>query len=208
MLSRHSTRALVLALAIGALPFVFAVFFYERAPRFFDIWASAEVGVVVVAAFWFLFYRFMWKRDLIFFHASVPRIGAGIIVGYLPVFLIDEVWDLAEQSLFYILIVITLLGSTTLLYLYVEVQRRLGETDRGVRARARHLPARDRRGLRASGSWSRACSGRFMAVRNWGRPVWKPRCRRLREALPPFAGQLPTDPGRRAASRRSRPRSC
>ena len=60
---------------------------------------ATEVALVNAAAIWFLVYRFCWKHDLSFFYAAVPRIGAGIIVGYLPVFLIDEVWDLASQPI-------------------------------------------------------------------------------------------------------------
>jgi hypothetical protein len=57
----------------------------------------------------------------------VPRIAAGIIVGYLPIFFIDEVWDLATRSWLSLACISVLLGSATLLYLYVEVQRRLGD---------------------------------------------------------------------------------
>ena len=93
----------------------------------FDVWVSVEVMLVMAAALWLFGYRFLWRRDLTFFHASVPRIAAGIIVGYLPVFLIDEVWDLAEQPPVYLLAAVVMLGSATLLYLYVEVHSRLGD---------------------------------------------------------------------------------
>ena len=120
-----------------ALPFLAAIVGYERAPLVFDTIASGIVALVIAAAAWFLGVQFMWKKDLTLFYTSVPRIGAGIIVGYLPVFLIDEVWDLAEQPAFYLLTTILLLGSTTLLYLFVEVQRRLGDPKEAfARARA------------------------------------------------------------------------
>ena len=100
VLSRHSPRNYSLALGLLLLPFVGAAVAYDRAPLLFDFAASVEVLVVVAGAFWYLAYRFAWKRDLTFFHASVPRIGAGIIVGYLPVFSIDEVWDLSLRANF------------------------------------------------------------------------------------------------------------
>jgi Na+/melibiose symporter-like transporter len=71
------------------------------------------------------------------FHAAVPRILAGIVVGYLPIFFIDEVWSLAAQSWRTLAVIVALLGATTLLYLYIEVQRRLGESPRRSRARVR-----------------------------------------------------------------------
>ena len=79
---------------------------------------------------------------------------AGIIVGYLPIFFIDEVWDLvARSSCSRSRCISALLGFVTLLYLYVEVQRRLGATDQAF-ARARpDLPARARSRPPAS-AWS------------------------------------------------------
>ena len=85
---------------------------------------------VNAAAVWFLVYQFVWKRDLTVFHASVPRIGAGIIVGYLPVFLIDEVWGLASRGALTLFLVASFLGLATLLYIYVEIHRRLGDGQR------------------------------------------------------------------------------
>ena len=126
-LTLHGTRSYVLALLLPALPFLAAIFAYRQAPVFFDWWISAEVVAVLCGAVWLLAYRFMWRKDLTFFHTSVPRIGAGIIVGYLPVFLIDEVWDLAEQAPFYLFAVVVMLGVTTFLYIYVEVQGKLGD---------------------------------------------------------------------------------
>ena len=79
-------------------PFVVGSVAYRRAPLCSTCSARPRSWSSTCSAIWFLLYRFCWKRDLSFFHASVPRIGAGIIVGYLPVFLIDEVWDLASQS--------------------------------------------------------------------------------------------------------------
>ena len=78
VLSIHTTRTYAIALLLLASPFIGAVFAYQRAPLFFDALASAEVIVVAAVAFWFLAYRFMWKKELTFFHAAVPRIGAGI----------------------------------------------------------------------------------------------------------------------------------
>ena len=126
VLSWHSRGAYLVALLVPALPFLAAVFAYRDPWReALDLWASAEVLLVMAVALWLFGYRFLWRRDLTFFHASVPRIAAGIIVGYLPVFLIDEVWDLAGQSVATLATVVVMLGAPTLLYLYVEVQRRL-----------------------------------------------------------------------------------
>lgn len=190
VLSLHSTRSYVLALLAGALPFLAAVFAYDRAPLFFDALASAQVALFLAGALWFLAYRFMWRKDLTFFRASVPRIGAGIIVGYLPVFLIDEVWDLAEQPLLHLIAVVVMLGSTTLLYLYVEVQRRIGEPRESfVRARNVFLLGL----VQAAGFGLVVTSllGPLMAARNWGAEGSEVPFEVLRTSLPNFAGQLP-----------------
>ncbi len=190
VLSRLSTRTFLLALLVGAAPFLLAVPFYDLAPRLFDWVAAGEMALIVVAAIWFLIYRFLWKKDLTFFHASVPRIGAGIIVGYLPVFLIDEVWDLAEQSLFYLLAVVVMLGTTTLLYLYVEVQQRLGDSaiamSRAIGIFLLGLVEAAGFGLLVTG-----LLGPLMAARNWGPEGLVGGVPALREAMPPFVGQLP-----------------
>lgn len=190
VLSRHSTRSYLLALGIPALPFLGAAFAYPRAPAVFDWLVSAEVALGMAVAFWFLIYRFMWRRDLTFFHASVPRIGAGIIVGYLPVFLIDEVWDLAEQSPFYLVSVVTLLGSTTLLYIYVEVQRRLGDS-RVSFARALDIFLLGLVQAFGFGLVVTSLLGPLMAVRNWGEGPSADTLAGLRESAPPFVGELP-----------------
>ena len=189
VLSYYSTRTYLLGLLGGALPFLAAVFAYERAPFLFDLLVSVEVALVMAAAFWFLAYRFMWKKDLTFFHASVPRIGAGIIVGYLPVFLIDEVWDLAEQSLFHLVAVVAMLGSTTLLYLYVEVQRKLGDPQESF---SRALGVFLLGIVEAAGFGLVVTSllGPLMVVRNWGAGGLEG-LGALRDELLPFAGELP-----------------
>lgn len=190
VLSRHSTRSYLLTLAIPAAPFAGAAFAYGSAPRLFDLLVSLEVALGLAAAFWFLLYRFMWRRELTFFHASVPRIGAGIIVGYLPVFLIDEVWDLAEQSPFYLLAVALLLGSTTLLYIYVEVQRRLGGSSVSF-ARALDVFLLGLVQAFGFGLVVTSLLGPLMAVRNWGDGTAGGSVEALREAVPPFLGELP-----------------
>lgn len=189
-LSRHGTRTYLLALAIPALPFLAAIFFYRRDPRLFDWWASLEVMGVLAGAFWFLAYRFMWRKDLTFFHASVPRIGAGIIVGYLPVFIIDEVWDLAQQAPLYVLSVCVLLGSATLLYIYVEVQRKLEDPPLAF-ARARSIFLLGLVEAAAFGLLVTSLLGPLMAGRDWGPEGSHHSLEALRSIVPPFVGELP-----------------
>jgi hypothetical protein len=187
-LSYHRTRNYALALIVPTLPFLAAAFAYTSAPRAFDIAASALVALMMGAALWFFGVQFMWKKDLTIFHTSVPRIGAGIIVGYLPVFLIDEVWDLAEQPMLYILITVVLLGSTTLLYLFVEVQRRLGDP-RLAFDRARDIFLLGLIEAAAFGLLVTSLLGPLMAARNWG--DHSQTLSALRETLTPLAGELP-----------------
>jgi len=162
----HLVGTTPLALGLLLLPFAGAAIAYDRAPLLFDLAASSEVLVVMVGAFWYLAYRFAWKRDLTFFHASVPRIGAGIIVGYLPVFLIDEVWDLSLRSEFPLAAVSVLIGFATLLYLYVEVQRRLGDPKEAF-ARASGIFLLGVLESAVFGILVTSILGRFMVYRNW-----------------------------------------
>lgn len=190
VLSRHRTRNYLLALALPSLPFLSAIFVYERARLAIDLVAVAGVVAALAGAFWILVVRFMWRKDLSFFHASVPRIGAGIIVGYLPVFLIDEVWDLARQPPAYLLGVAALLGSTTLLYLFVEVQRRIGDPSEAF-ARARDIFLL---GLVQAGAFGLVVTsllGPLMARRNWSVEATTPGLTELQETLSPFLGELP-----------------
>src|SRR4029450_530828 len=93
ILSRHNTPNYVAALVAIASPFAAAAFFYASAPRVlganvFDLLCAFDVLLVNLAVPWFLFWRFLWRRELTVFHAAVPRVIAGIIVGYLPIFFI------------------------------------------------------------------------------------------------------------------------
>jgi len=188
-LTLHGTRMYTLALLLPALPFLLAIPFYDDAPEVFDWWAALEVGVVLAAGIWFLGFRFLWKKDLTFFHTSVPRIGAGIIVGYLPVFMIDEVWDLAQQSPFYLLAVAAMLGTTTFLYIYVEVQRKLGDPQLAFR-RARDIVML---GLIEAGGFGLLVTsllGPLMAGRNWGPHAGMASLASLR-TMDPWVGELP-----------------
>jgi hypothetical protein len=189
-LSRHSARYYLLALLALAAPFLGASFAYGRAPWLFDLLCTAEVLAVNAGVLWFLLYRFIWKRNLTFFHASVPRIGAGIIVGYLPVFLIDEVWDLAGEPWFTLLMVMVLLGLATLLYLYVEIQRRLADpTEAFARARAIFLLGVVE--AFALGLVMTSLFGRFMVVRNWTDAPGVDTLAELQATIPPLLGELP-----------------
>jgi hypothetical protein len=189
-LSWHTPGNHALALVGLASPFIAAVFFYDRYPTVLNYVCSAEVAVVNLAAIWFLLYRFCWKRDLSFFHASVPRIGAGIIVGYLPVFLIDEVWDLANQPFAILGAVALVLGLVTLLYIYIEVQQRIDNRDEAfVRARAIFLFGT----LQAFGIGVVMTNlvGRFMTLRNWPLEQGGGPPNLAESSFAPFIGDLP-----------------
>ena len=189
-LTWHSPRIHALALAALVAPFALAIVAYDRMPRFIDALCSAEVLVVNASAIWFLLYRFCWKRDLSFFHASVPRIGAGIIVGYLPVFLIDEVWDLATHSTVALNAVTMLLGLVTLLYIYVEIAHRIPDPSVAF-ARARAIFLLGVVEAFGAGIVMTSLVGPFMVVRNWSPDSGEVDVATLRETMPPMLGQLP-----------------
>jgi hypothetical protein len=189
VLSRHGTRAYLLALLLPALPLLAGVFFYERAPALFDALAALEVAGMIALVLWFLVYRFLIRKDVVFFHTSVPRIGAGIIVGYLPVFIIDEVWDLARQPLAYLLAVVVMLGFAILLYLYVEVHRRLADPQRAF-ARALDIFLLGMIESAGLGLIVTSLLGPLMASRNWGLGH-AATFAEARGTLAPFLGELP-----------------
>lgn len=190
VLSRHTTRNYLLVIGALASPYVAGIFLYARAPAFFDALSAALLMVASAGVVWFFGYRFCWKRDLTFFRASVPRIAAGIIVGYLPIFFIDEIWDLAARSWLTLFCIALLLGFTTLLYLYVEVQRRLGATDQAF-ARARQIFLLGVLQSFGIGLILTGLIGRFMVLRNWSPQHGAESIEALRAHLPPFVGQLP-----------------
>jgi len=189
-LTWHTPRIHLSLLALLAAPFVGAMLAYDRAPRFFDLVFSGEVFMVNALAVWFLVYRFCLKRDLSFFHASVPRIAAGIIVGYLPVFLIDEVWDLASRSILTLTTLVGSIGLVTLLYIYVEVQRRLGNPDLAFR-RARGLFLLGVVQATGVGIAMTSLVGSFMVSRNWSPGPVEESVEALRHGLEPMVGALP-----------------
>ena len=190
VLTWHTPKIHATVLLTLVAPFLAAVFFYPKAPRFFDLACSAEVFLVNAVAAWFLLYRFCWRRDLSFFYASVPRIGAGIIVGYLPVFLIDEVWDLASRPNVALGAVVGLLGLVTLLYVYVEIARRIPDTSLAF-ARARGLFLLGVVQAFAVGVVMTSLVGQYMVVRNWSPASGEVSLEVLRESLPPMVGLLP-----------------
>lgn len=189
-LSVHTPRNHSLTLFALAAPFIAASFLYERFPVMFDYLCSAEVALVNAAAIWFLLYRFCWKRDLSFFHAAVPRIGAGIIVGYLPVFLIDEVWDLASQSFAILGAVSLFLGLVTLLYIYVEVQQRIDNRDVAF-ARARAIFLFGTLQAMSIGVVMTNLVGPFMTERNWAGAALETAGQLGAASYAPVIGQLP-----------------
>ena len=190
VLTWHRPGILAGVLTLMVAPFVAAAFGYERAPIFFDGLCAAEVFLINAAAMWFLLYRFCWKRDLSFFHASVPRIGAGIIVGYLPVFLIDEVWDLASRPTLALDAVVVMLGLVTLLYVYVEIARRIPDSTIAF-ARARSLFLLGVAQAFGFGVVMTGLVGPYMAARNWSPPSGEVGVEILRESLAPMVGELP-----------------
>ena len=190
VLSRHRARNYALVLLLMVAPFAASVFAYERAPFFFDVLCSAEMVLVDAVVLWFLLYRFCWQRDLTFFHSAVPRIGAGIIVGYLPIFFIDEVWYLAQQSVVTISLVSVLMGFANLLYLYVEVQRKLGDSTVAF-GRARQIFALGVLQAFSIGLLLTGLIGGFMALRNWQVEPEALSLGDLGDQLPHFVGQLP-----------------
>jgi hypothetical protein len=189
-LTWHTPKIHAGVLLLLLVPFIGAAFAYERSPHFFDLLCTAEFLVVNSAAVWFLLYRFCWKRDLSFFHASVPRIGAGIIVGYLPVFLIDEVWDLASRPNIAVDSVVFLIGLVTLLYIYVEIARRIPDTAVAF-ARARSIFLLGVVEAFCVGIVMTSLVGPFMVVRNWSPPSGELAIETLRESMPMMLGQLP-----------------
>ncbi|MEZ4332064.1 MAG: hypothetical protein R3F35_09925 [Myxococcota bacterium] len=189
-LTWHTPGIHALTLAALAAPFVVGIFAYERFPRAIDLVCSAEVLLVNASALWFLLYRFCWKRDLSFFHSSVPRIGAGIIVGYLPVFLIDEVWDLASHSTFALNAVSALLGLVTLLYIYVEIAHRIPDPSVAF-ARARAIFLLGVVEAFGAGIVMTSLVGPFMVERNWSPDSGTVPLDTLKATMPSILGQLP-----------------
>jgi hypothetical protein len=189
VLSRHTTANYVGALLLISSPFLAAIFAYDRAPLFFDAACAAELIVADAAVLWFLLYRFCWKRNLTFFHAAVPRIAAGIIVGYLPIFFIDEVWALAAQSWVLLFSVALLMGFMTLLYLYIEVEGRLGDAALAF-ARARQIFFLGVFQAFGIGLVITGLVGDVMVLRAWGGGAVAD-LHALSQSVPHFIGQLP-----------------
>jgi len=191
ILTRHSERSYGLLLFFLSLPFFGAAVAYDRAPFWFDLVASAEVSLVTAIAFWYLAVQFAWRRNLTYFFAGVPRIGAGIIVGYLPIFLIDEVWALSLKAYVPLGAVAVLLALTTLLYLYVEVQRRLGASPVAF-ARARAIFLLGLLQAFLFGLVATSLMGRFMTARAWNEATGSDVAFEVfRSQVPRFAGELP-----------------
>jgi hypothetical protein len=151
---------------------------------------SAQLLLANFGVMWFLLVRFLWRRDLAIFHASVPRIMAGIIVGYLPIFFIDEVWSLVARSFFPLATIAVVVGLVTLLYLYVEVQRRLGDT-RVAFERATQIFLLGLLQSASIGLVLTSMIGPYMASRSWGSAEGMQPIESLRQTLPPFVGELP-----------------
>jgi hypothetical protein len=119
----------------------------------------------------------------------VPRIAAGIIVGYLPIFFIDEVWAHAAQSWIVLTSVALLMGFMTLLYLYIEVEGRLGDPVLAF-ARARQIFFLGIFQAFAIGLVITGLVGGVMVLRNWGDGTAADLAA-LSHGVPAFIGQLP-----------------
>jgi hypothetical protein len=189
VLSWHSTQAYCIAILGLVWPFLGAAIAYDRAPLFFDAACTLQLLAVIGVVLWYLLIRFVVQKDLSFFHGAVPRIGAGIIVGYLPVFLIDEVWDLARRPWFPLGVTVTLLGFMTLLYLYVEVRRRIPDPQEAF-LRARRIWLLGVLQALGLGVVVTTLLGGFMVSRTWGAEPGVS-MESLRAATPPFLGELP-----------------
>jgi hypothetical protein len=189
VLSLHSTAAYCVVIAVLIAPFAGGVLAYRRAPFVFDAAASLTMMGVISAVLWYLIVRFLWQKDLAFFHSAVPRIGAGIIVGYMPVFLIDEVWDLSRRPWFLLGVTAALMGTTTLLYIYVEVRSRIRDPKEAF-ARARRIFLLGVLEAVALGLIVTSLLGKFMIVRVWGNEGQIP-FETIRDTTPAVFGQLP-----------------
>jgi hypothetical protein len=189
VLSLHSTTAYAVTIALLLAPFAGAAVAYGRAPLLFDAAASLTMLSVLGAVLWYLVVRFLWQKDLAFFHSAVPRIGAGIIVGYMPVFLIDEVWDLARRPWFLLGVTAALMGTTTLLYIYVEVRSRIRDPKEAFE-RARRIFLLGVLEALALGLVVTSLLGKFMIVRVWGNED-QILFETIRETTPAVFGQLP-----------------
>jgi hypothetical protein len=106
------------------------------------------------------------------------------------VFLIDEVWDLANQPFAILGAVALTLGLVTLLYIYIEVQQRIDDRDEAfVRARAIFLFGT----LQAFGFGVVMTNlvGRFMTLRNWSLDPDAATRTLADSSFAPFIGELP-----------------
>ena len=189
-LSWHTPRVHSLALAVLVAPFLGATFLYDRAPVVFDWWCSGSAVAVNLAAFWYLIWKFCLRRDLTFFNSSVPRIFAGVIVGYLPVFLIDEVWDLASREAIAVGGLALFLALITLLYIYIEVRGKLGPTQVAFQ-RARAVFQLGVLQAFVAGLVMTTLVGPFMVERNWSPAAGELPLNLLRTGLDPIFGELP-----------------
>ena len=105
---------------------------------------------------------------------------------------IDAMWKryLASRSVVTIAILGALLGLVTLLYIYVEVQRRLGDTLLAF-ARARGIFLLGVVEAFGFGMIVTSLLGRIMVSRNWSPEGQEIPVEALRSGLEPLLGQLP-----------------
>ena len=105
-------------------------------------------------------------------------------------FLIDEVWDLSRRPQVALDSVVVLLGLVTLLYIYVEIARRIPDTSVAF-ARARAIFLLGVAEAFGVGIVMTSLVGPFMVARNWSPPSGEVGLNVLRESMDPMIGQLP-----------------
>ena len=125
----HPSRgAFLTALAVMALPFVMGMAFYDGYAEVFDVWVAAMMVVIYAAGAWFLVWRFLVQRNITFFNLAIPRLLASIVVGYVPLLVVDDSWHLAlKMDPPKLLVFCPMMLLLTFLYLVIETRHRLGD---------------------------------------------------------------------------------
>jgi len=131
-LYQPSAAFFLAVLGFLCLPFVLGLMFYDTRTRvIFDVGAAMLVSGIYGLTGWFLFWRLLARRSVTFFNLACPRLFASIIVGYVPILVVEETWGIAATlHPATLAIICPALLTVTFLYLYMEAKRRLGRIDR------------------------------------------------------------------------------